>query len=166
VKNSLLFLTLGLLLLLASCGTPEAASTPTPIPTPTPDPAKETGVLVQGYIDAYHALDADKFMSYFADDATYFDTALKDIGVYTRAALDRSVHSTFSAAISAEGKGFKVEINSFFVSPDGKFAALEGTYYDFNKFGRQVPMPMVIILEFRDGKIIRETDYYDRGPVK
>lgn len=152
MKNKLFALFLYFTLLLAACGAPGTSS--------ATDSADRTRVLVQGFVDAYHALDADKFMSYFAEDAEYLDMALKDFGVYSRDALDRSVHSTFKA------DGFKVEIVSFFVSTDGKFAALEGTYYDLNKSGQQVGMPMVIILEIHAGKIIKETDYYDRSPVK
>lgn len=147
-----------LIVLLASCNA--VAAEPTPMPTPTPDPAAETSVLVQGWIDAYHALDADKFMSYYAEDAVYLDVSMKDFGTYTFEMLDRNVRHTF------DNEGFKVEIVSFFVSPDGKFAALEGIYFNLNKYGRQVGMPMVIILEFLDGRIIRETDYYDSSPVK
>ena len=160
MKTKLFFqiLSLILLFLLASCGSPESA--PTSISTATPDPADQTILLVQGYVDAYHALDADTFMSYFADDAEYYDMAMKDYGVLTREALARGVHSSFIQ------EGFKVEINSYFVSRDGKYAALEGTYYKLNKYGRQVGMPTVIILEIRDGRIIRETDYYDSGPIK
>ena len=151
------------LLLLAGCGAPPplpATPTPGPTATPSPDPAAETQVLVQGWVDAYNALDADKFMLYFAEDAVYLDMAMRDFGTYTRDMLDRSVHSTFRQ------EGFKVEITSFFVSPDGKSAAAEGTYYDVNKAGKQVAMPFVIILEIQNGKIIKETDYYDRTPMK
>lgn len=145
---------------LSACGAPTAAPTPASTATPAPDPAAETHALVQAWVDAYHSLDADAYMSYFAEDAVYLDMAIKDFGTYNRDMLDRAVHSTF------QEEGFKIEITSFFVSPDGKFAAAEGTYYDLNKAGRQVPMPMAIILEIRDGKIVKETDYYDRSPVK
>lgn len=143
---------MGLALLLPACGASPAGGSAGSV--------KKTFALVEGYVDAYHALDADKFMSYFAEDAVYLDMALKDFGAYSRDALDRSVHSTF------KGEGFKVEVVSFFISPDGKFAALEGTYYDLNKSGQQVGMPMVIILEIQESKIIKETDYYDRSPMK
>lgn len=152
MKNRFMFLFLSLTLLLAACGAP-ASGTGT-------DTAEKTLKLVQGYVDAYHALDADKYMSYFAEDAKYYDMGLRDFGAWDRDALDKAVHSTFIT------EGFKVGIDSFFVSTDGKFAALEGTYYDLNKAGRQVGMPMVIILDIQDGKIIKEVDYYDRSPVK
>lgn len=152
MKRRFLFVLLSLSLLLAACGAP-ASGTGT-------DSAEKTLKLVRGYVDAYHALDADKYMSYFAEDAKYYDTALKDFGAWDRDALDKAVHSTFVE------EGFKVEIDSFFVSTDGKYAALEGTYYDLNKTGRQVGMPMVIMLDIQDSKIIKEVDYYDRSPIK
>lgn len=152
MKNRYVFLFLSLTLLLAACDAP-ASGTGT-------DLAEKTLKLVQGYVGAYHALDADKYMSYFAEDAKYYDMGLKDFGAWDRNALDKAVHSTF------DDEGFKVEIDSFFVSTDGKYAALEGTYYDLNKSGRQVGMPMVIMLDIQDGKIIKEVDYYDRSPIK
>ncbi|MGE5248810.1 MAG: nuclear transport factor 2 family protein [Bacteroidota bacterium] len=145
---------------LAACGAGPATPTPAPTATPAPDPAAETHRLVQGWVDAYHAKDADKFMSFFAEDAVYLDTAIKDFGTFSRDSLDRMVHSTF------QEEGFKIEVTSFFVSPDGKFAVAQGSYYDLNKAGKQVAMPVAMILEIRDGKIIKETDYYDRGPVE
>lgn len=156
MNNRLTIILLAAALLLVSCGTSQS----TQAPTPTPNPVNRTTLLVQGWVDAYHALDADKFMSYFAEDALYYDMAMKDFGAFTRDALDRAVHSSFKQ------EGFKVEISSFFVSTDGRFAALECTYFDLNKFGRQVGMPAVIILEIANGMIIRETDYYDRGPIE
>lgn len=149
-------LCLWITLFLSACGAPAVA----PKPTPMPDPAVPTRALVQGWVDACHALDADKYMSYYAGNAVYHDMSLTDLGLYSRDALDRVVHSNFKQA------GFKVEITSFFVSTDGKRAALEGTYYDLNRSGKQVGMPIVILLEIRDGLIIRETDYYDRSPIE
>jgi hypothetical protein len=149
-----------LVLLLASCGTPTAVPSPTAAPTPTQNPVAGTQALAQRWVDAYHALDADMYMSLFAPTAVYYDMSLKDFGAYTRDALDRAVHGTFNQP------GFKVTIDSFFVSPDGKRAALEGTYYDLNKAGIQVGMPMVTLLEIQDGMIMKETDYYDRGPLR
>jgi hypothetical protein len=48
---------------------------------------------------------------------------------------------------------------SFFVSADGRYAAVQGTYADEIAGGRLVDQPMLVILELRAGQIIRQYDF-------
>ena len=50
---------------------------------------------------------------------------------------------------------FQSTLKDFFISPDGRFAAVQGTYDDEGVSEK----PMVILLELQDGKILREYDY-------
>jgi ketosteroid isomerase-like protein len=61
---------------------------------------------------------------------------------------------------------FQFKANSSFVSDDGRSAIIVGTYADVGKDGKVASVPMVILLELRDGKIIHETDYYDGSPFE
>ena len=58
-------------------------------------------------------------------------------------------------------KDFRVNFNSSFVSTDGRFAAIECVYTNVGKESKVVSAPMVVILEFKGDKIIKEIDYYD-----
>ncbi len=51
---------------------------------------------------------------------------------------------------------FQVRVTSYFISPDGQFAAAQGT---FSMYGKTVPA--VAILEFKDGKIHKESWYHE-----
>jgi ketosteroid isomerase-like protein len=50
---------------------------------------------------------------------------------------------------------FKSKLNRFFVSADGHFAAVQGIYDD----AKTMSTPMVILIEVKDGKIIKQYDY-------
>ena len=50
---------------------------------------------------------------------------------------------------------------SFFLSADGRFAALQGINEDPARSGEPASVPIVSLLEFRNGKITKETLYYD-----
>jgi ketosteroid isomerase-like protein len=56
-----------------------------------------------------------------------------------------------------------MKFTSQFVSRDGRFVALNGTYANAGKDGNLASVPIVIILEVRDGRIVREDQYYDNG---
>ena len=57
-----------------------------------------------------------------------------------------------------------MKLNSHFVLRDGRFVAVTGTYTTTGKDGNLTSVPIVIILEVIDGKIIREDQYYDNSP--
>ena len=154
MKGNSLLLTVGMILVLslASCNTqsvPELSESP-----------EETRKIVQGWMDAYQSLDADKLMSYYAEDVVYLNVVIKDFGTVTYNGLNKSIHKDF------QKEGFRMELVSSFISPDGKFAAVQGNYYDLNRSGRQISMPIAIILEFQDGRIVRETDYFYGWQIK
>jgi len=114
--------------------------------------------LTAAYASAYKAKDAGAYLSLFSTDADYVDYAVQ-------------VHAKISALKdelfrSFERETFRLTIRSFFVSTDGRFAALQGTYTDIARSGDPVSVPIVSVLEFRDRKIIKEILYYDGSPFK
>ena len=48
---------------------------------------------------------------------------------------------------------------AYFVSADGRFAAVQGAYADESAGGVPVDQPMLVILELRAGQIIRQYDF-------
>jgi len=132
--------------LLAGCGQPGES-------------AAQTEALVREWVSAYEAKDADRFIALYADDIYYADWA---IGAFIEGkdGWSSGVRSTFPEA------AFAFKATSSFVSADGRFATVEGSYSDNDNEGRVVTVPMASVLEFRDGKIVKETDYYDAGAFR
>lgn len=140
---------LGLILLIAiGCSAPQ----------PTPAPAVEAESIVKAWIAAYAAKDADKYLSLFGSDGEFMDPAdpgFKGTGPQKMRNLQEMMKGGFAT------KEFAYKITSYFISPDGRFAAAEGTYTYMGNQGKVVTTPCASILEFKDGKITKETVYYD-----
>jgi hypothetical protein len=58
---------------------------------------------------------------------------------------------------------FGIKVHFHFISRDGRFVALTGTYTNTGRDGNLASVPVVIILEVKDGKIVREDWYYDNS---
>jgi ketosteroid isomerase-like protein len=114
--------------------------------------------LTAAYVSAYEAKDADAYLSLFSPDADYVDYA-----VQVHAKIGTLRDELFR---SFKRQTFRLQIRSFFVSADGRFAALQGTYTDIARSGDPVSVPIVSVLEFRDRKIAKEILYYDGSPFK
>jgi ketosteroid isomerase-like protein len=158
----LLFAGLPLLMVIAvACSGLSPTSTPTrPLLAPTsPIPATES--LAQTFITTYEAKNAADWLALFSYEAVFMDNGnptYRKLGVvYVRNEFS-AVNYLFSL------KNFSMKFNSHFVSQDGRFIALNATYYNTGKDGNIASVPMMIILEVKDGKIIREDDYYDSSP--
>jgi ketosteroid isomerase-like protein len=126
-------------------------------PTP-PSEGKTIQSLVTTYASAYRAKDAAAYLSLFSKDADYFDYGVQ-VHKKIRQLKEELRHSF-------QREEFRLEINSFFVSSDGRFAALMGTYTDTERSGRRISVPIVSILELHNGEIIKESLYYDGSNFK
>ncbi len=154
---------LGSLMWAAACASPA----PTPIPPPTapiptataPVPVAES--LAQAYITANAAKDAVAYLDLFADDAVYMDngnaTAREEGVVYIR---NSRTYVTYLFSL----KNYAMKMSSHFVSADGRFIALSGTYTNTGKDGNPASVPIAVLLEVKDGKLIREDVFYDSSP--
>ncbi len=111
-----------------------------------------TESILKDWMAAYAAQeDADKFLSLFGDGAEWMDWGepmFKESG-------PRKVKD-MEDLIRSSAHTFEVKITSYFISPDDRFAAVQGTLTDHGK-----TVPAAVILEFKDGKISKETWYHD-----
>lgn len=155
-SNPLLMVASAILMLFLAC----CSAQPSPAGSTSTESAEETGKLVQGWMDAYLAMDVDKFMSYYDVDVTYLNVVIKDFGTVTFDGLSKSIRTD----LLEEDSGW--EFLSYFVASDGTFVAIQATYHELNHSGKQVSIPITIVLEIRNGKIIRQTDYFDGGQIK
>lgn len=158
----LLFVGLSLLnVMAAACSGLSPSPTPTlPPPTPTsPIPATES--LAQAFITTYEAKQATDWLALFSNDALFMDNgnpaARKEGAMYMR---DQHTYVKYLFALPH----FSMKFSSHFVSDDGRFIALSGTYTFTDKKAEITSVPIMIILEVKDGKIVREDDYYDGSP--
>jgi len=127
-------------------------------PPKPPSEGKAVQSLVTTYVSAYREKDVAAYLSLFSKDADYFD-----YGVQVHKKI-RQLKEELQRSFQREE--FRLVINSFFVSSDGRFAALMGTYSDTERRGRGISVPIVSILEFHNGKIIKESLYYDGSDFK
>lgn len=119
--------------------------------------------LVKAYIAAYEAKDTSKILALYDKDAIYMDQgspANRSMGEMYVRNITTAWAETFNDPI------FEVKFLSYFISHDGTHAALTTTYTNKNRQGNPVSVPMMIILEIREGKIVREDDYYDFTPFE
>ena len=119
---------------------------------------ESAATLAAAYAAAYEVKDASAYLSLFSDDADYFDYAVQ---VHARIKkLKGELRRSF------QREEFDLTFHSSFVSSDGRFAALKGTYSDLARSGDRSSVPLAAILEFQDGKIIKEILYYDGSLFK
>ena len=121
-------------------------------------PSNVAESLVQAYISAYQAKDARAYLSLFSKDADYIDFAVQ---------VHAKIHHLKDELASSFGReGFRFNIHSSFVSADGRFAALQGTYVDSARSGEPASVPIASLLQISGGKITREALYYDGSLFK
>jgi ketosteroid isomerase-like protein len=111
--------------------------------------------LVNQYVSAYETKNADLYLSLFSEDGVYVDYGI-NLEPTPLVYLREDVYSTFADT------HFQFEITSYFVSADGRFAAIEGIYTDWPRGANQTAsVPCLAILEIRDGRIVKESFYYN-----
>ncbi len=137
--------------LLAACA-PAPTIAPTPLSsTPTFDagPLLATAALMEDWQAAFQTWDAEKIVSFYSPEAIEYDATF-DLGYYMN-------YSAIAGFYRSEGfkTSFEFAEPVFFVSNDGRFAAVYGTIKDV-----EGEKPAVSLLEFKQGKIIWQYDYY------
>ena len=121
----------------------------------------DTEKLYQKYIAAWLAHDTEAVVSFFVEDCVYEDVAL---GALNRG---KSEVRAFVQATLAAIPDFTIETKSVFATVDrlasewtmtgtqtGDFPGLPAT-------GKRFSVPVASIMEFQDGKIRRNTDYWN-----
>src|SRR4030042_4215221 len=121
---------------------------------PNPSEAKAAQAMVDQFSKAYSTYDADLLISLLHDDYIFMDYGLGD-GPITKGNI---IYFIKEAMADPESSGFQVD--SYIITPDGRFAVLNGPFALKSKStGKLVETPSYSVLEFRDGMIIAETWY-------
>lgn len=129
---------------------------------PDSEAAKSSVIIasdtVQKWRTSFNDRNADAFLSCFSEDAIYVDVVYQEWRIMSITDLTADVNSnfqrqTFKSRIEASEKSPLPD--GCFVSADGHYAAAQG--YFFNEGIRKVPM--MIILEIKDGLILKQYNY-------
>ncbi len=147
------------LLLAVACNEAQPASTLIS-PTSTPSPASAAEIIAQQYATASDTKNADLYLSLFSADAVTMDYGV-NYGPFRITDIRDDVYAFFADKYS------QFTVKSFFVSADGRFAAVEGIYTDWIRGGNNtISAPCLAILEIKDGKIVKESLYYNGAPFQ
>jgi ketosteroid isomerase-like protein len=149
-------LTIGLL---TSCTKPSTIPTEYPQPTTTADITVVKN-LAQAFISAYGSEQAGDLLALYSYEAIFMDNSTP----YRSDWLYDLVRNSSNYVINLfENTSFGMKLDSYVVSRDGRFVVLTGTYTNIGKDGNLSSVPITIILEVKDGEIIREDQYYDNS---
>lgn len=165
MKSLSMLASLLIILLCSACGMPSTRLVPA-TRTPAQITATPTVVisvvedLARAFILAYESEQAADYLALFSDEAIFLDNStpfrnevvadlVRNSGTY--------VNNVFKKT------NFAMKLDSHFVSRDGRFVAFTGQYSNTGKAGNLATVPIVVILEVRDGKIMREDWYYDNS---
>ena len=148
-------LTIVLVLFLVACGYIGNRSASASVPN-NPE-AKAIQTIVDKYIAAIQAYDADALAPLYADNSVWEDFG-NSFGPLNKADLSYFYHQDWKSADN------KLEFKSYFVTVNGRFAIAQAI------FSRVAPStntwastPAVIVLEFKDNKIVNESWYYNES---
>jgi steroid delta-isomerase-like uncharacterized protein len=114
----------------------------------------ETEANEQAFIDAWVAQDLDALLETYAEDILFVDESFNDYmegKTVVKGMLSNIIGWTDPDAI---------ELLNHFVSDDGTRAVSEWEWGGTNFQGKEFDLPYVMIHEYQDGKIVKETMYY------
>ncbi|HVP21333.1 MAG TPA: nuclear transport factor 2 family protein [Anaerolineaceae bacterium] len=109
----------------------------------------QTRATIMQWQAAYNSRNAQAYLSSYADQAEYTDATSAQWRVLSRTGLEKEIAASFT------DPEFKSKLDTFFVSANGRYAAVQGVYKD----AKTVDIPMVVILEIENGKIINQHNY-------
>lgn len=156
-----------LLLLVASFGVVSAQKMPS-------FPYEEMDKQATAFFESYRDLDADMLASLYADSMEYVDETYAGLGGKAAQITGKEKlrnhykQKTFAHAIKFDWK----EENRFFSGEQGIFRGVLTAYYKGTMAGRSADItyswtaPYVVVLTFKDGKIVRQNDYLDYRAAK
>jgi ketosteroid isomerase-like protein len=148
--KKLLFITIIMTLLLTACG-----NNGVKVYVPENPEGKAAQDIVEQYITAYKKNDADALTSLYSDELVWMDYGFND-GTFGKSGISLIIREGLST------KYYTVKIDSYVVTVDRRFAVLQGEYSQPNKTtGMWTSVPGYAVIEINDGKIIRESWYYN-----
>lgn len=110
---------------------------------------------------AYNVRNAEAYLSCFADDAKVCDVVKPDWRTMAKSELSTSIASLFSNSAfrsKLEAPTASPITDGFFISADGRYAAVQGSY----EIQETAVSPMLVILEMKAGKIVKQYNYLFR----
>jgi hypothetical protein len=117
--------------------------------------AKATQALVEQYIHAITSYDPAALESLFSEDYVY-----SDFGRFIRTETRGNIIYMLTEEMSL--RDYKAEIYTYTITSDGRFAVLQYLYSEIQpSTGNWAAAPVYNVLEFKDGKINRESLYYN-----
>jgi ketosteroid isomerase-like protein len=109
----------------------------------------QTKAAIEKWKTAHNSRNAQEFLSLYTEQVEYKDIISPAWRALTRKTLEEEVNANFN------DRQYQSQLESFFVSPNGRFAAARGTYQD-----QKTPsIPMIVILEIENGMIIKQYNY-------
>ncbi|WP_298901567.1 nuclear transport factor 2 family protein [uncultured Psychroserpens sp.] len=110
--------------------------------------------LIKKFYTAFDQLDAETMASCYHDDIVFEDPAFGVLKGPQAGNMWRML------ANSQKGKEFKITFSNI-KTDDNNGSAQWEAFYNFSKTGRKVHNVISASFEFKDGKIIKHTDYFD-----
>jgi ketosteroid isomerase-like protein len=99
---------------------------------------------------AYNNRDAEIFLGMYAEQAEIIEVVNPKWKIFQKSDYEKEVNINFSRP------QFASRLDHFYISANGRFAAIQGTFQDQNVPER----PMVIMVEVENGKIIKQYTYW------
>ena len=121
--------------------------------------------LLAGYPAAWSAHDLDKVLSYFDDDCIYADPTLGVVKHGKEGVLE------FAKEVFSMQPDFHLEYSEYFATETHGASVWtitntwNGEFHGVDVTGKKVSFIGTTIFEFRNGKISRNTDYWDITPL-
>ena len=137
-------------------------------------PYEEMDQKATKFFGSYGNLEADMLASLFADDIEYIDETYAGIGgKAAKVSGKENLRNHYKKQAFAHAiKFIWQEETRFFSGEQGIFRGILTAYYKGTMAGRSADItytwtaPYVVVLTFKDGKIIRQNDYLDYRAAK
>ncbi len=110
--------------------------------------------LITTFYNAFHNLDAETMVECYHEDIEFQDPAF---GILKKEQVGNMWRMLCQ---SQKGKEFKVIVSDIKINNSTGSAHWEA-YYTFSKTGRKVHNKIDATFQFKDGKIIKHTDYFN-----
>ena len=110
---------------------------------------------VRQYFDDLEALDFESLKAYFHADCVYEDVPVGDVATAVGPdAIQAKLEGAFGAVDKLVTTIHEIAVN-------GDTVLVERTEVWHHETGEQVPLPVMCVMKFRDGKIVLWKDYWD-----
>jgi len=128
----------------------------------SPDVKGDHGAAIaEQWVAAWNSHSPDKMLPLFSDDIFYEDVAFGEVS-HGKAEVSKFAASEFEAVPDLELKLLRAEIHGGHGTIEWSFS---GTDKDIYKTGKKFTVRGVSVIDVRDGKIVRNLDFYDSGTI-